>query len=49
MTAVVLFVAPHELATRTQYDVVDVSFGVVYDVLFVPTGVDVSPLVPRYH
>jgi hypothetical protein len=49
ITAVVLSTAPHELVTRTQYDVVAVSFGVVYVALFVPTGVVVFPAVPRYH
>ena len=49
IVAVALFVAPHELLTRTQYCVVAVSRGVVYVALFVPTGVDVLPLAPRNH
>jgi hypothetical protein len=39
----------HVLVTRTQYDFVAVSAGVVNDALFVPTGVVVVPLVPSYH
>lgn len=44
-----LLVGPHAFVTRTQYDVCVDSFGVVYVGEFVPTGVEVLPLVPRYH
>ena len=37
------------LVTRTQYDFVAVSAGVVKDALLVPTGVVVVPLAPSYH
>src|ERR1051326_4834968 len=49
IVAVLLFavaVPLHELVTRTQYDFVAVNAGVVYDALFVPTGVVVVPLAP---
>ena len=35
--------------TLTQYEVVSVSGGVVNWLLFVPTGLEVSPELPRYH
>ena len=44
-----LAVPLHVLVTRTQYDFVAVSAGVVNELLFVPTGVVVTPLVPSYH
>jgi hypothetical protein len=47
--AVWLFTVPQAFVTLTQYDVVPFSLGVVNDALFVPTGVLVSPLQPRYH
>jgi len=40
---------PKALETRTQYDFVALSGGVVNDALFVPTGVVVVPLAPSYH
>ena len=40
---------PQEPVTRTQYDVVAVSAGVVYVGELVPTGALVSPAAPRYH
>ena len=52
IVAVLLFavaVPLHELVTRTQYDFVAVNAGVVYDALFVPTGVVVVPLAPSNH
>src|SRR6266498_186090 len=52
IVAVLLFavaVPLHVLVTRTQYDFVAVSAGVVNVALFVPTGVVVVPLAPSYH
>ena len=49
MVAVLLFAVPHPPVTRTQYDFVVVSAGVVKDALLVPTGVVVVPLAPSYH
>ena len=47
--AVRLSAEPAEFVTRTQYDVVPVSAGVVKEEESVPTGVDVSPACPWYH
>ena len=48
--AVALFVDPQEFVTRTQYEVVAVRRGVVYDDDVAPEiGFDVLPDVPRNH
>ena len=47
--AVRLSTVPPGPVTRTQYDVVAVSAGVVNDGALVPTGVLVSPATPVYH
>ena len=42
-------VLPPPFDTRTQYDRVAVSGGVVNVLLFVPTGVVATPLAPSNH
>jgi hypothetical protein len=47
--AVLLSILPHELVIRTQYFVDELRAGVTRLGELVPTGFDVSPLLPSYH
>ncbi len=49
VTLSTLVVPLHVLVTRTQYDVVTVSGGVVNEGLLVPTGMPIVPVGPWYH
>ena len=49
MTVAALLLTLHAFDTRTQYDLVAASDGVVNEALFVPTGAVVTPPAPSYH